>query len=330
MIKQQFNNYLKFSVPVKLCFRLFIFWSVFFIPAHSAKCLYVSSYHEQYEWDSGIRKGMEPILSGHCDLHKFFMDTKRNKNKLFAQKKAQQALALINQYQPDVIIAADDNASRYLVEPYLKDSKFPVVFCGINNSASLYGYPYKNATGMVEITPVLPLLKAIKETLPDVKRGIFLSADVLSQRRMFERLRKSFAKENIQIEGHFVSTQNEWESAWKAASDRDYIFIGNPAGITEWDTQRVHRLVIKQRDVFTVTVWDWLAPLAMLTVTKIPEEQGEWAAKVTLEILKGTPPDKIPVVVNRRWKMYRNTSLLNYADIKLPIGIAHNAQEITP
>ncbi|MFK5895204.1 MAG: ABC transporter substrate binding protein, partial [Pseudomonadota bacterium] len=206
----------------------------------------------------------------------------------------------------------------------------PVVFCGINNSAEPYGYPYKNATGMVEITPVQPLLKAIKETLPAVKQGIFLSADVLSQRRMFERLRKSFAIENIQLDGYFVTTQNEWESVWKAANDSDFIFIGNPAGIAAWDMQRMHRFIVEQHGVFTVTVWDWLSPLAMLTVTKVPQEQGEWAAKVALEILNGIAPDKIPIVVNRRWKMYRNTRLLNYSGIKLPIGLIHNAQEVTP
>lgn len=271
---------------------------------------------------------MVPILRDNCQIQYFFMDTKRNKSEKFAQLKAQQVLKLINEYQPDVLIAADDNASRFLVMPYLKNANLPVVFCGINNSTQPYGYPYQNATGMVEITPVSPLLIVIQKFLPNANSGVFLSADVLSQRRMYTRLKEIFSKNNILLEGHFVSSQDAWEKAWGDAQQSDFIFIGNPAGINTWDKSRNRRFIKKHSNTLTLTAWEWAAPNAMITITKIPEEQGEWAAKVTLAILKGMSPQQIPVVANRRWKMFFNRELLLQGGFSLPIEISHNAQEV--
>ena len=46
------------------------------------------------------------------------------------------AKAEIDAFKPDVVIAADDNASKYLIEPYFKDAALPFVFCGVNWDAS--------------------------------------------------------------------------------------------------------------------------------------------------------------------------------------------------
>lgn len=295
------------------------------ISADAARCLYVSSYHAEYEWDAGIRKGLRPELAGHCELTTFFMDTKRNKREDFARQKATEALALIRHLRPDVIIAADDNASRYLVEPHLKDGATPVVFCGINNSAEPYGYPYRTATGMVEVTPVQPMLRTVREVIPGVRRGIFIAADVLSQRRMFERLHKSFAEENIELQAKFVADQETWEAIWQTEEPADFLFIGNPAGIEGWDCKRARAFVNRNTTKLTLSAWDWLAPLATITITKVPEEQGEWAGKVAREILRGAAPSMIPVVINRRWHRYVNESLLAGAGIELPAGLLVNA-----
>ncbi len=71
-----------------------------------------------------------------------------------------------------------------------------------------------------------------------------------------------------------------------------------------------------------------MAPYAMLTMSKIAAEQGEWAGKVALRILDGTPPLKIPVVANRRWNMYVNLRLLNKAGIQLSPDILQKAMKV--
>ncbi len=147
------------------------------LPAHAAtlpKCLHVMSYHRGYAWNDGIEKGVEDTLQGHCRLKKFFMDTKRNTAVAFAEKKARQVIKLIHDYQPDIVIASDDNASKYVVTRF-RNSPIPFIFNGINWTAEPYGYPYNNVTGMVEVAPIIPLLGIIKKNIPGVKHGIYLS-----------------------------------------------------------------------------------------------------------------------------------------------------------
>jgi len=53
-------------------------------------------------------------------------------------------------------------------------------------------------------------------------------------------------------------------------------------------------------------------------MTKVPEEQGEWAGQVALQILGGARPDSIPVIANRKWDLFLNPTLTKAAGLELP------------
>ena len=59
-------------------------------------------------------------------------------------------------------------------------------------------------------------------------------------------------------------------------------------------------------------------PVTMLGMTKVPEEQGEWAGKVALQILNGAVPNTIPVIANRKWDLFLNPPLIERAGLELP------------
>lgn len=92
------------------------------------------------------------------------MDTKRNPAEEFSKAAALKARTTIEEFRPDVVIASDDNASKYLIMPYYKDAELPFVFCGINWDASIYGFPYKNVTGMIEVALVSEIFRHLKNT----------------------------------------------------------------------------------------------------------------------------------------------------------------------
>lgn len=94
----------------------------------AARCLYVSSYHAGYVWNDDTEEAMTKVLQGQYEIKKFYMDGKRNPAPEFAQHKALEAKKLTETWKPDIVIAADDNVSRYLVMPYLKNTAVPVVF----------------------------------------------------------------------------------------------------------------------------------------------------------------------------------------------------------
>lgn len=298
----------------------------------AATCLHIMSYHKGYEWNDGIEAGVEKTLANHCQLKKFYMDTKRNKDVAFISRKASEAKAVIEDLKPDVVIVSDDNASRYLVEPYYRDKDIPFVFCGINWSAEVYGYPYRNATGMVEVAPVEPLLDVIKKNAIGGHKGVFLSSDVLTEHKDYEYFSGFFSKRGILLEGVFVNTIEEWVNAYHAAQDKGFVILGNNAGINNWNVGKAIAAVKKQGKNLTFSNYEWMTPYAMVVISKIPEEQGEWAANTALAILDGINVEDIPVSINRRWKTYVNSGLLKMwgheldrATLKKAVNVSHRA-----
>jgi len=69
-----------------------------------------------------------------------------------------------------------------------------------------------------------------------------------------------------------------------------------------------------------------MMPYTRLGMTKTPEEQGEWAARVAIEIINGAKPSDIPIIPNRKFEIIVNNSLLDIAQIKPPEFIKLKAQ----
>ena len=293
--------------------------------AQAASCLYVSSYHKGYEWNDGIERGIEAGLKGTCELSKFYLDTNRNTDPDFARRKAMEARELIDRTRPDVVIACDDAASLYLIKPYYKDARLPIVFCGVNGSADAYGYPYTNVTGMIEIAPIKPLMKEVRSLVRRLNSGVYLAADVITQRKEFEENRAAYALGGIRLTPMFVKSMAEWNVALATAQKADFVVLGTNAGIADWNSASAHRAVRAGTRKLSVTNYDWMAPFAVLAMTKVAEEQGEWSAHLARTILGGADPSTLPIVVNRRWQTYVNPTLAQQAGIQLPPRLVHQA-----
>ena len=83
------------------------------------KILYIDSYHEGYVWSDGITQGIQQEFQGtgvELKIHR--MDTKRNAEEASKKQAAQEAKAVIESFQPDVVIASGDNVSKCLIMPY--------------------------------------------------------------------------------------------------------------------------------------------------------------------------------------------------------------------
>ena len=294
-----------------------------------ARCLYVSSYHAGYEWNDGIERGLESVLQQRCNIRKFYMDGKRQLGEEYARARALEAKRLVDTWKPDIIIAADDNASKFLIMPYFKNAAVPVIFCGLNWTADAYGYPYRNATGMIEVGPIEPLRAEVLAVVKRARRGAFLSADEITQKKEFSMVQEIYKRRGITMTHTAVDTMAAWQAAYTAAQDSaDFLVIGNNAGIKDWDNALARRHAFEHGRRFSVAYLDWMAPYAMLTMAKIADEQGEWSGKVALLILDGTPPSKIPVVANRRWNMFVNTRLLDKSGIRLSPDILQKAVKV--
>ena len=293
------------------------------------KCLYVSSYHRGYAWSDGVERGLRAVLAGHCEIRQFDMDTKRNKAVSDKQQAASRARQIIEQWQPDIVITADDNAARYLLQPYYRDSELPFVFCGINWTAKEYGLPYTNATGIIEVAPIRPLLQQVRALLGTVENAVYIGADTVTENKNYRRFAKIASQEGIRLRAELADSQTAWLQAYHDAQQQaDFVVIGSNAGIEQWDRESVVQHISGDSHRLSVTNHDWMMPYTMLGFTKVPEEQGELAGRVALSILGGASPSSIAIVPNRKWDMWTNRSLLDSAGISLPRQLLRKSKQV--
>ncbi len=290
------------------------------------KILLVDSYHEGYAWSDGIILGAKTALEGKgLDLKVVRMDTKRHKDKTFKQQAALKVKAEIEAFKPDVVIASDDNAAKYLISKYYKDARLPFVFCGLNWDASVYGLPYSNATGMVEVSPVMELLDQLNIYAKGNRVG-FVAADVLTMRKEEANYKKIFKLDPVT---RFAKTMAEWKQAIIDVQGQvDTLIIGNAAGIGDWNDDEAMQFLLSNTKVPSGTIHDHMAKYAMLGFTKIPEEQGYYAAQTALKILGGISPASIPVVKNKDGRLTININLAKAIGAQVPYEIIASANEI--
>ncbi|MBT3197528.1 MAG: hypothetical protein HN344_07375, partial [Gammaproteobacteria bacterium] len=236
-------------------------------------------------------------------------------------------------WKPDVIIAADDNASKYLVVPHLKEDPTPVVFCGVNWSIEEYGYPFSSMTGMIEVTPLDPLfiqskkllLKKAKEEGRSHLHVVMIDADRITAYKQLEPIISRFSGDRTSFATHYIETFEQWKSAFLQAQQADLVVLSNNAGIQGWNQEEAISFVREQGRTFSVSINDWMRELVVLVMAKDPEEQGEWSAEAAKQILQGVAAETIAVVKNRRWNTFINQPLLEQSGVVLPEAIRKRA-----
>ena len=286
--------------------------------AGEPKCLFVSSYHQGYAWSDGVERGLRRTLAGKCHLRQFDMDTKRKKTERDKWAAASTAKALIEEWRPDVVITADDNAAKYLIEPHFRNADLPFVFCGVNWTVEEYGFPYSNVTGMIEVAPVPAMIDEAIAVVSEAQRVMYIGANTPTERKNVNRIRKVAEKRGLTFDQQLASSLQSWIGAYTAAQDYDFVIMGSNAGINDWSNEKAIKAITPITRRLSVTSHGWMMPVSMLGMTKVPEEQGEWAGKVALRILGGAAPGSIPVIANRKWDLFLNPTLIDAAGVTLP------------
>ncbi len=288
------------------------------------KILYIDSYHEGYEWSDGLTAGIEKALTDSgAELRIIRMDTKRNAKEEWKLSEGARARNEISAYKPDVVIASDDNAFKYVIQAYYRDADLPVVFAGLNWDASGYGAPYKNTTGMIEVSLTTQIIDHLKPFAKGSRLG-YLSADTETERKNLMYYEKLFG---LTFEkSYFVKDMDSWKNAFLALQkESDLIIFENNAGISGWDDSVAEDFATANIKVPVGTTNSWTMKESVLGITKIPNEQGEWAGATALRILDGATPDSIPLVKNEKGTLIINLVLAEKLGIVFSPNILKNA-----
>jgi ABC-type uncharacterized transport system substrate-binding protein len=269
------------------------------------RILHVDSYHPGNEWNDRIAQAVRGTLRGTgVELKVIHLDTKRRSSEAEKRAAALGAKRIIEEFRPDVVTASDDNASEYLIMPYYRDSELPFVFCGLNWDASVYGFPYSNVTGMVEVSPIPQIVNLLKRYARGNRIG-YLTEDTPTKRKELEYHERLFGIEYHRT--YFVTTFENWSNAYlRAQEEVDMLVILGVAAIADFDDKAAQELAENATRIPSGTDLGWLMHFTMLGVGKLPEEQGRWAAEGALKILDGVSPSRIPLAYNTQGKLYFN------------------------
>lgn len=290
------------------------------------KVLWVDSYHPGYQWTSGLGRGIEQVLAGSgVELKVWHMDTKRNTSAAYGRRAGQQAKEVIDNYRPDVVIASDDNAQKYLVLPYLMGGDLPVVFCGVDGDPAEYGYPGPNVTGMREVDLFAGLTEQMRVYAGGEGIGL-LVGDTATARIAAENYQRILGG---RMKTYLVRTWTEFQQAFiQAQREVDMLCLRNNAGIQDWNDDVAENFLAENVRVPTGSVHLWMKTFVVFCLAKQPEEQGVYAAEAALRILAGLRPENMPIVQNREARLIVNLKMAQAAGIVLPVKLLQTAEII--
>jgi ABC-type uncharacterized transport system substrate-binding protein len=252
------------------------------------------------------------------------MDTKRDLQG--AEAKAKEALHLYEKMKPDAVITIDDNAQKYFVVPYLKDKvATPVVFCGVNDDATKYGFPASNVTGVLEKKHYRESISFAQLVEPDIKKiAVFYrpSPSNVVNVGQIKKEKESYTAEivafiPVNTVADIFTALNEYNAQVDA-----YILL-NMTGIFDDKNAQLEghdaiELISTRTDRVTIGASDWEVEAgALCGVIKSGEEQGALAADQLFKYWAGSAIKDIPLQKNINGQRYINLKTLKRLKIEL-------------
>jgi ABC-type uncharacterized transport system substrate-binding protein len=315
------------AVPFSLFISAFLFLAGDSAGAqmYEGKRVYhLGSYHAGYEWSDEVNRGIDEVLKGTgVILKSFAMDSKRHPEEDYIRRIAQEAKLDIDNFKPDVIISSDDNAFKYVIMPFYRDSEIPVVFCGLNWDASIYEVPYSNTTGMVEVVLVEQLIGFLKQYAEGCRIGI-LADDNYTAKKEIDIYRKVL---KLEFDDRYVRDFDRWRELFREMQDTaDMLIVFNNAAINGWDKDAAVAWVNEHTKIPTGSNLEYMSYYCLATFAQNPEEQGRWAAQAALKVLDGTKVTDIPMTKNKETRFFINLSIADKLDVIIPPSKIRHAE----
>jgi ABC-type uncharacterized transport system substrate-binding protein len=272
-------------------------------------------------------------LSETCEIRYLYLDTKYHFN--HAAERAAEAYRFYQEFQPDGVLAVDDDAQSFFVVPYLKNKVIiPVVFCGVNAEPEQYGYPASNVTGVLERAHFRESIAFLRQLVPKVRNICYLIADNPTGRSYYDQLTREAA--TYLLEPAAIRVVGTLEDAVtvsrQLAKTCDSLFVTTLEGVKDDSGSP-----LSEKEVFPVLVRSFNKPVIgvnafsirfglLCAVVKSSHEQGGLAARMLLAAMQGTPLSSLPVTRNSGGKRMINVTVMKEMGIKARLVVLRGAE----
>ncbi|MFW6263704.1 MAG: hypothetical protein ACOC34_06695, partial [Thermotogota bacterium] len=269
------------------------------------KILVVYSYDSEYAWNSALDKSIRETLDKtDCEQRYFYMDTRLNNSPEWKVKAGSVALEIFEAFQPDVVIACDDNAVEFFATKLPESAGVPVVFCGMNHEPKTYGYPKPGVTGVVEKPFPVDSLDLCSEIVPHLKRVAFIGDETSSSDGNIEYIAQEdlgryensgFYKFNS-IENLQLALENLQKIADAFYFMRTTSFTDESGSVLS--TKELMEMVLATTDRPIIGLSDYIVyDGALCGVVPNPSFHGSVSANIALEIMyNNKQPSDFPII----------------------------------
>jgi len=290
-------------------------------PDTRKEVLFLNSYHRGQEWSDPITDAIEETFRNSgtmINLHVEYMDSKRFSNETYIQSLSSLYAHKYHDIHFDVIISSDDNALQFLRDH--RDSLFPgvpVIFCGVNFFTPDMISRVSGFTGVVETFDVKSTVDAALLLQPDIREVFVINDASLTGAANKKVISEVIPGYEGRLNFTFLEEYTIEELLEKVATlpDKSIIllmtFNQDRAG-KDYSYLETLELLYPHAEVPIYAIWElYIGHGIVGGMLTSGYTQGHLASAMALEVLNGTDPGSIPVLIRPE-----NQYIFDYREMK--------------
>ena len=325
------------------------------VPARShapVRVFILHSFSEDDLWVQQVDAGILDALAeagysaedGTLELGRYWLNAKYYTSRDYMVNIAAAAQRAIEDFEPDVVIAADNQAIKWVVAKW-GDEEMPFVFTGLTvEPDAIRGLSERigvHVTGVMAPTFYSRTLDWIHYVFPDARRAIFLGDSSRSygiDESLLQEAQLSHHQRHDAISEHatrldditlsLVDTFADWQTQVLEANHNadvlvvvSYLTLVDDRG-SKVDSAQVIRWTVENSDIPVVAMAEFSVIQGALGGMVIAgDEQGRLAGQLAARVLDGEAISDIDVVVPRRGKLVLNTEAIKRWHVDVPISL---------
>jgi len=292
--------------------------------------------------DQGIRK---VLLNNRQPLslrwHYLAIDSQPDES--HRREVAEQGKRVIDQCDPDVLIAVDDEAQEYVARYYAGHTHTKIFFAAIDHDPKSYGYirkdntPVKNVAGVMETLPLAPMRDALTAMYHrPLRLGVLSMAGVTGQGELQQVQHFNWAPDQI-VSQVYAEDFPSWQAAIQQMNTQqlDVILVLDYSGlrVSHFSTasvpdQEIVHWIEQHSTALPIGIsTDYVHDGGSFSISPSAEEMGETAAHQALAWLNIEPPKSgSPISHSDRYRIALRDKAFRAHHITLPDIYVANAQ----